>query len=148
MDLDDGLHVVACALDARGPAVELARALGALQVSLVADDHREAAVGAFAVDGGIDFALEWVEAEGLADRDELAAFGLGELGREADGGEVVEDSLIRDVGDGLNVGGDNDGERSRPGNTVTADIGDLLEDGISVISRECVRTCEVKNSHE
>lgn len=80
MDCDDGFHVVAGAFDARGPAVETAGALGALQVDLVADDHGESAIGALAVDRSIDLTLPRVETKCLADLDELSTLGLGELG--------------------------------------------------------------------
>jgi hypothetical protein len=105
VDLDDGLHVGTGALDARGPAVESAGTLGTLEVGLVANYHGEAAESTFAVDRSVDLALPRVETEGLADRSELRLLSLGELGRETSGVEVVENDLLRDLGEWLTARG-------------------------------------------
>lgn len=76
MDRDKSFHVLASPLDPRPPAVE---------VGLVADDDRYAAILALVVDRDVGFALEWVETEGLGHLDKLELLLLGELAGEAEG---------------------------------------------------------------
>ena len=86
VDLDESLHVLALAFDPGPPSVELAGALGAVEIDLVADDDGHAPELALAVDRDVDLALERVEAEGLGNLDELQLLFLCELAGEAEGG--------------------------------------------------------------
>ena len=100
MDLDEGLHVLALAFDPSPPAVQLTGTLGTVEVGLVADNDRHAAVLALAIDSDVDLALEGIQPKRLGDFDELELLLLGELVREAEGGEVVEQGLLLDLGGG------------------------------------------------
>jgi len=101
MNFDEGLHVLALAFDPGTPTIELTGTLGAIEVDLVAHDDGHAAILTLAVYRDVDLPFERVEAEGLSDLDELELLFLGELTREAECGEVVEESLLRDLDGGM-----------------------------------------------
>jgi len=104
MNLDEGLHVLALAFDPSSPTVQLTGALSPVEVDLVADDDGHAAILAFAVDRDVDLSFEWIEFESLGHFDELDLLFLGELAREAEGGEVVEQGLLLDLDGGRGLG--------------------------------------------
>ncbi|OPY85096.1 MAG: hypothetical protein A4E65_00186 [Syntrophorhabdus sp. PtaU1.Bin153] len=100
VDLDEGLHVLALAFDPGSPTVQLTGALGAIEVSLVAYNNRHAAVLTLTIDCDVNFAAEWIQVKSLGDLDELELLLLGELAREAEGSEVVEQGLLLNLGGG------------------------------------------------
>jgi hypothetical protein len=90
VNVDEGFHVLALAFDLCPPTIELAGALGAVEVDLVADDDGHTAILTLTVDSDVNLALEGIEAKDLRDLDELKLLFLSELTREAECGEVVE----------------------------------------------------------
>jgi len=100
MNLNESLHVLALAFDPGSPTVELAGALGAVEIDLIADDDAHAPILALAIDRDVDLALKGVEAESLGDLDKLEFLLLGELVRKTEGSHVIEQGLLLDLGGG------------------------------------------------